>query len=31
MRNSDLGYFLPRTDAGAWWARDHATPTCPTY
>jgi prepilin-type N-terminal cleavage/methylation domain-containing protein/prepilin-type processing-associated H-X9-DG protein len=31
MRNSDLGYFLPRTDARALWARDHASATCPTY
>jgi len=31
MRNSALGYFLPRTDSGALWARDHVTATCPTY
>jgi prepilin-type N-terminal cleavage/methylation domain-containing protein/prepilin-type processing-associated H-X9-DG protein len=31
MKNSELGYFLPRTDARALWARDHATTACPTY
>jgi len=31
MRNSALGYFLPRTNVGALWARDHLTATCPTY
>ena len=31
MRNSALGYFLPRTDSGALWARDHLTATCATY
>ena len=31
MKNSAMGYFLPRTDADALWARDHTTTTCPTY
>jgi prepilin-type N-terminal cleavage/methylation domain-containing protein/prepilin-type processing-associated H-X9-DG protein len=31
MKNSALGYRLVRMNAGAWWARDHASFSVPLY